>query len=85
MSIWAIQTYGEVSLTKVRISVYLIHLSLSFFQYLIFLEAEKVRKEEEARLRKKLGAKKAAEEAEKKAQVPSSISSDLLCLKRKDR
>ena len=33
------------------------------------MEAEKVRKEEEARLRKKLGAKKAAEQAEKKAQV----------------
>lgn len=44
-------------------------LYILFCQRLIYLEAEKVRKEEEARLRKKLGAKEAAKQAEKKAQV----------------
>ena len=39
---------------------------------MIYLEAERVRKEEEARLRKKLGAKEAAKQAEKKAQVSTS-------------
>ena len=45
------------------------YFSFYLFQRLIYLEAERVRKEEEARLRKKLGAKKAAEAAEKLAQV----------------
>ena len=47
--------------------------SFCSFQRLIYMEAERVRKEEEARLRKKLGAKKAAEAAEKLAQVSFKI------------